>query len=84
MACSENFIYNPNSVNRYCPKIIFYLPLADLSKWHFHVTEFVALSAGKVKYTLTLGLVVIFLACVCHCIGAYFSGASFLLALPLQ
>ena len=33
-----------------------------------HVTKFVAISAGKVKYILTLRLVVIFPACVFHCI----------------
>ena len=38
MTQSENFKFNPNSVNRYCPKIISYLPLADSSTLIFHVT----------------------------------------------
>ena len=72
MKWSDNFWFNHNSVNRYLPKIISYLPLAESSTWKFHVTTFVVLSAGKLKYTLTLILVVIFPVCVLHCIEAYF------------
>ena len=53
MTCSDNFKFNHNSVNRYNPKIISYLPLAE-STWHLHFAIFVALSADKVKYALTL------------------------------
>ena len=53
MTCSDNFKFNPNSVNRYIPKIISYLPLAE-STWHLHFATFVVLSADKVKYALTL------------------------------
>ena len=31
MACLEKFTFNPNYVNRYIPKIISYLPLAQSS-----------------------------------------------------
>ena len=77
MTCSDNFILNHNSVNISGPKIISYIPLADSSTLHFHITTFAELSVGKVKYTLTLRLVVIFPACVCHYITIYFSGCSF-------
>ena len=84
MTCSEDFIFNPNYVNRYRPKIILYLPLVDSSTWHFHVTTFVTLSAGNMKSTLTLRLVVIFPACVCHYIGASFYVDSFSTRLPIK
>ena len=64
MTCSESFKFNPNFLNRSCPQIISYLPLAESSRWHFHVTTLVVLCAVKVKSTLTLILVVIFQACV--------------------
>ena len=50
---SESFKFNPNYVNISCFNIIFYLPLAESYTQHFHITTFVALIAGKVKYTLT-------------------------------
>ena len=77
MTCSENFTFNTNSIYRSLPKIISYLPLAESSKLHFHVMTFVVLSTGKVKSILTLKLVVMFPACVCHCIAASFWGHSF-------
>ena len=83
MTCSEDFKFNYNYVNRSLPKIILYLPLAESSTQHFHITTFVALSAGKVKSTLTLILVVIFPSCVCHCIMAYFSRHIFSASLPI-
>ena len=83
MTRSDNFIFNPNSVHRYCPNIISYIPLAESYTWHFHVMTFVALSVGKVKSTLTLKLVVIFSVCVCHYITAYFSGCIFPTSLPI-
>ena len=83
MTYSDNYIFNPNYFNRSRPKIISYLPLEELSTWHFHVTTLVALSAGKVKSTLNLRLVVIFPACLCHYIGEYFSGSSFFTRLPI-
>ena len=61
MACLEFFTFNPSSVNISLPKIMSYLPLLESSTLHFHVTTLVALSAGKVKSTLTLKLVVILL-----------------------
>ena len=67
VTCSDNFRFNPNYVNISLPKIISYLPSDDSSTRNFHVTTFVALNAGKVKYTLTLILVVTFLAYACHC-----------------
>ena len=85
MTCSGNFIFDPNYVNRYHPKIISYLPLVDSSTGYLHVTAFVALSAGKVKSTLTLMSVVIFLSCLCYCIGAYLASFfvdSFWTSLP--
>ena len=83
MTCSDNFKLNPNYVNRSCPKIISYLPLADSSTLYFHVTTFVSLSTIKVKYTLTLRLGVIFPACMCHCTGESFSGARVFTRLPI-
>ena len=71
MTCSDRFKFNPNYVNISCPNTIFYLPLVKS-----HVTTFVVLSAGKVKSTLTLILVVIFTTCLCHCIAESFSGHS--------
>ena len=69
--------FNPNCVNRYCPNTILYPPLADSSTFHFNITEFVELSAVKVKSNFTLILVVMFPAYVCHCVTAFFSGCSF-------
>ena len=60
MTCSENVRFNHNYVDRYRFNIISYIPLADSYTWKFHVTTFVALSADKVKYILTLRLVMIF------------------------
>ena len=77
------FKFNPNSVHISCPKIISYLPLLESSTWHFHVMTFAALSAGKVKSTVTLRLVVIFPASVCHWITAFLSGFIFLTSLPI-
>ena len=54
MTCSENFRFNPNSVNIPHTKIILYLPLTGSSVLQFHITKCFALSAGKVDYTLTL------------------------------
>ena len=51
MTCSDHFKFKPNSVNRYCTKIMLCLLLADSSTCHFQVTTLVALSAGKVKST---------------------------------
>ena len=31
MTCLDNFRFNPDYVNRSCPKIILYLPLAESS-----------------------------------------------------
>ena len=77
MTCLENFEFNLNYVKIFRPKIISYLPLADSSTWHFHAMPFSMLSVGKAKSTLTLRLVVILPACMCHCIRASFSGANF-------
>ena len=60
------FRFNPTYVNRYLPKIISYLPLEDSSTLYSHIKIFIALNLGKVEYILTLILVVIFPACVCH------------------
>ena len=64
MTCSESLNLILIFVNSSCPQIISYLPLAESSRWHFHVTTLVVLCAVKVKSTLTLILVVIFQACV--------------------
>ena len=77
LKCSNHFGINTNSVNRYLPKIISYIPLMDSSTLKSHVKTSIALSVGKVKYTLTLILVVIFPACVRHCIKAYSLGRIF-------
>ena len=84
MRCLDNFKSNPSYVNRYRPKTILYLLLLDLSTWNFHVTTFFALIAGKEKSTLTIRLLVIFPACVCHFIRASFYGDIFLLVSSLQ
>ena len=55
----DNFIFNPNFVHRYLPKIISYLTLVESPTLQFHNTVFVALSSGKVKYILNCELVVI-------------------------
>ena len=81
MTCSENFRFNHNYVNRSLPKIISYLTLADSSTWKFRITIFVALSWGKVKYILTLWLVVILPGYMCHCITAHFLGLIFSISL---
>ena len=49
MTRSGNLGFNPNSVQRYLPKIKSCLPLVWSSAWHFDVTASVALSAGKVN-----------------------------------
>ena len=59
MTWSDNFKFNPNYVNIYLPKIISYLTLEESSIWHFHITTFVVLSYGKLKFTLTIIFVVI-------------------------
>ena len=84
MTCLTNFKFNPNYVNISRPKIILYLPLAESSKCHFHVTAFVVLSASGVKSTLFLRLLLILPACVCHCITAYFQRKSFSTSLPIK
>ena len=73
MTLSENLRSSPNVVSRYLPRIILYLPLADSSKWNFHVTIFVSLNYGKQTYTFTFFEVVNFLAWVYH----IFFAASF-------
>ena len=83
MMCSEYFKFDINYVNRSLPKIISYLPLADSYQWHFHVTTFSVLSVGKVKYTLTVWLVVMFPAYVCHCVTEYYSVFSFSTSLTI-
>ena len=83
MTFSENFRFNPNYIDRYRTKIISYLPLAESSTWQFHVTKFVALSASKVKSILTLKSVVIFPACVFHCIGVSSCRPNFFTSLPI-
>ena len=77
MTWSDNFKFNSNYDNISFPKIILYPPLAESSTWHFHVTKFVTLSAGKVKSASTLILLVILPAYVCHCITAYFQYTVF-------
>ena len=84
MMWSENFQFNPNYVNISHPKIISYLPLAESYTWHFHVTAFVALSAVKVKYMLTLRLVLIFTVWVFHCTTESFSGFSLKNIIPIK
>ena len=83
MIWSDNFKLNPNSFNKYRPKIISHLPLTELSTWIFHVMTFVALSAGKLKSTLTLRLVVILPDCVGHYIIPSVSECSFSTSLPI-
>ena len=83
MAWSENFRFNYNYVDKYLPRIIFYIPLAKSSMWHLHITTFFALSSGKVNYTSTLRLVIILSACVCHFITAPFLVCSFLTRIPI-
>ena len=83
MTCSDIFKFNPSSANRSRPMNILYLPLAESSTWNFHITAFVVISAGKVKSTLTLVLVVIFPAVVCHYITESFSGFRFSTSLPI-
>ena len=77
MTCLEIFRFISNYVNRFLPKIMSYLPLADSSTWHFHVTTLVTISAGKISSTSTLWLIVMFPVYVFHCITAYVSGHSF-------
>ena len=59
MTCSDNFIFNPNYVNRFRTKIMSYLPLEESSTWKFQVTIFIALILFKVENILTFILVVI-------------------------
>ena len=77
MTSSDSFKFNPSYVNRSCPNIILYIPLAESSTRHLYVTTFVALSIVKVKYILALRLVVILSACTCPYITASFSGCIF-------
>ena len=60
----REFKFNTNSVHRYFPNIILYLPLKEWYTCHFHVTAFVTLSTGRVKSTLTLRLVLILPPCL--------------------
>ena len=83
MMCSDNFKFDPNYVDRSCYKIISYLLSADSSTWHFHVKTCFVLSASKVKSNLILGLIVIFPACMCHCITASLSVCSFLTSITI-
>ena len=78
---SDNFIFNHNAVNISLLKIISYIPLSETSIWQFHVTIFVALNSGQVRYILTFIFVVILPACVCHCITESSLVLRFLLAL---
>ena len=84
MKCSENFILDPNYVNRSLPKIISYLPLAESHTWQFLVTIFIALSSGKVKYIINFMLVLVLPACVRHCISTYSLGVSFSISLLVK
>ena len=52
MTWSDNFKFNPNSVNKYFPKIISYLPLAQPSTWHFHVMKFVVINARRLLWSI--------------------------------
>ena len=81
MTCSDNFIFNPEAINIYLPKIMSYLPLLESSTWQFHIKKFVMLSSGKVKSILTFKLVVILPACVWHCVAEYYLGLSFFISL---
>ena len=90
LSVCDNFRFNPNYVNRFIPKIISYLPLADSFTWQFHVTIFVALSfvtifvalsSGNVKSIFIFILVVILPSCVCHCIIVSLSGLSFVISI---
>ena len=84
MAWSDTFKFNPNSVNRYLPKIISYRLLAESSTCYFHVTTFIALSAGTAQSTSTLILVVTLPSCVHHCTTASFLLDILKLAFPLK
>ena len=81
MTWSDNYIFNPNSVNIYLPRIISYLPLAESSTWKFHVTIVFALCSGKVKSILTFRLVVILPASVFYCITESYLGLIFVISL---
>ena len=50
MACLENIACNTYAVNRSISKIISYIPSVDSYMWHSHVTIFVAINSGKLKY----------------------------------
>ena len=66
MTFSENLISSPSVVSRSISRIILYLPVADLSTLHLHVTIFVALNDGNQKSTFTFFVVVNFLDMVFH------------------
>ena len=59
-------------VIKYLSRIISYLPLVDLSTWHFHVAIFVSLNSGRQKYMFTFFEVVNFPAWVSHVFSSDF------------
>ena len=77
MAWLDHFLFNPNYINRYLPNIISYIPLAESSTWHFHVTIFFTLSSGKVNSIVTFELIVILPVFLFRSITASFLGQFF-------
>ena len=77
VACSEILKSNPKFVSRYLPNIIPHLPSLDLSTWHSHANDFVALNYGRQKLTLTFWSVVNFPIFVFHCVETSFFCFSF-------
>ena len=84
MTCSKHFRFDHNYVNRSFPKIILYLPLAKSSTWKSHVTTFIAKSGSKLESILTLGVVMILLSCVLHCIKESVSRRSISISIPIK
>ena len=64
MTFSENLRSSPSAVSRSLPRIRLYLPLVDLSTWHFQVNILVAINSGKQKSIFTFFEVVKFPAWV--------------------
>ena len=70
-------------MSRSLPRIISYLPVVDLSTWHFHVMIFVALNYGKKIYMFTFFEVVNFPAWVPHIVCIVSFDLRFEVSLPI-
>ena len=84
MTLSENLRSSPSALSIFISRIISYIPLVDLSMWHFHVTIFVALNSSRQKSTLTFFQVVNLPDRVCHIVSDDYFYLIFGISLPIK